>query len=141
MSDPKLIWINPDHMGRVAALGCWACRRAGVRNVPAEVHHILEGRIKGRRSPDEDTIPLCPQHHRTGGHGVAIHEGSESWRAQWGSELDMLRQVLTELRRLDGGYDPLSTRFKIVKPQRKIPARGFGSGPKRKIPSRPFNGR
>lgn len=74
--------MNPkQYMSFVAEMPCLICGR------PAEVHHILEGRFGQRKSSDYHTIPLCPEHHRTGGVGVAIHAGPRTWREAHGSEL------------------------------------------------------
>lgn len=116
---------NQEHMAKVAAIGCVLCRR------PAEVHHILEGRNSGARSDDEQTIPLCEVHHRTGGHGVAIHDGAEKWRSLFGSELALLKHV-GDILEMDHGpdYDPKATRqvrrkVKHSWPTGKIQSRGF----------------
>ena len=65
--------------------------------MPAEVHHILTGVGMGQRASNYETIPLCPRHHRTGGHGIAIHAGKRTWEKNFGYELDHLaatRQAL-----------------------------------------------
>jgi hypothetical protein len=51
-------------MGRVAELPCAICS-----DWPVTVHHILEGRIPGRKSEDTLTLPLCPEHHQ-GSQGI-----------------------------------------------------------------------
>lgn len=83
------------HLGRVASLGCSICKR------PAEVHHIIRGRYAaGRKSSHYRTIPLCPEHHRTGDSGVAIHAGLQSWEANFGSEEHYLAATIDALRDL-----------------------------------------
>jgi len=42
-------------------IGCIACRKDGHRNDQIDVHHLTEG---GRRLGHQQTIPLCPWHHR-----------------------------------------------------------------------------
>jgi len=76
-----------EYMGRVASLGCVIC------SGPAEVHHITTGVGMGQRASNYDTIPLCPEHHRTGGYGVAIHAGKKLWETVHGSEMEYLRAV------------------------------------------------
>lgn len=76
-----------EHLNRVVALGCLICGNQ------AEVHHILEGRASQRKVSHFETIPLCPRHHRTGGHGIAIHAGAETWRRIYGSEKEMLERT------------------------------------------------
>lgn len=85
------------HMGDVAHLGCVVCRNLGYGPTPAEVHHIRTGTGAGRRASNFDTIPLCPNHHRLGGSGVAIHAGKQSFEARYGTELELLEQTRREL--------------------------------------------
>jgi hypothetical protein len=42
-------------------------------------------------------IPLCHAHHRTGGHGVAVHAGRRTWEDKFGTEDELLTQTLIEL--------------------------------------------
>lgn len=86
-----------EHLNRVAELCCIACRNAGLGETPAEIHHIRVGQGRGQRASDYDTIPLCPFHHRQGGHGNAIHAGQQAWEAVHGTELELLAQVRIEL--------------------------------------------
>lgn len=74
------------HMDRVAQLPCCLCGAHGVH-----VHHILEGRIKGRRSSSWTTIPLCPPCH-TGQHG--IHGDKTMLKIHKTTELELLAQTL-----------------------------------------------
>ena len=71
----------------IAAMGCCIC------GAPAEIHHVRRG---GAKRDDSKVIPLCPRHHRTGGHGVAIHAGRKSWEARFGDELDWLDKIGSE---------------------------------------------
>ncbi len=80
------------HMGRVAGLFCRLCLRLGYGESPCEVHHIRTGTGAGRRAPDEDTIGLCPEHHRgqTGLHGM----GRKAFERRYGvTELELLAEV------------------------------------------------
>lgn len=79
------------HMGRVAALPCACCGRAG----PSEVHHILEGRTPGRRSDDWLTIPLDADCHRGPLNG--IHGQRRMWAALKKDELGCLAETLERL--------------------------------------------
>lgn len=81
------------HMDRVARLGCIVCRNLGHPDSPAEIHHPRSLAGMSQRSRHGDCIPLCPAHHRTGGHGVAVHSGQKTWEAKFGTELDLLAQV------------------------------------------------
>ena len=64
----------------VANLGCCICKR------PAEIHHLLTKKAMGKKASHYDVIPLCADHHRNGGHGVAIHSGIKTWEATFGTE-------------------------------------------------------
>lgn len=79
------------HMGRVAELACLICHQ------PAEVHHCRAFAGAGQRSSAFHTIPLCPNHHRLGGSGVAIHAGIQSFERIHGTERDLLAQTLRML--------------------------------------------
>jgi hypothetical protein len=85
---------SPDeqaHIKKVVELGCIVCLNRGF-NSQAEVHHISSGGM-GLRSSNFKIIGLCGDHHRTGGHGVAIHAGKETFEAQFGTETELLEQV------------------------------------------------
>lgn len=80
------------HMGRVADLGCILCRVLGYGQTPAELHHPRRGTGMGQRAPDEDCIPLCPEHHRgnTGLHGL----GTKGFTERYGcTEADLLNHT------------------------------------------------
>lgn len=81
------------HLDRVARLGCCVCRGLGYDDSPAEIHHPRALAGMGQRASHFDAIPLCPTHHRTGGHGVAIHAGQKAWEANFGTELELLEQT------------------------------------------------
>jgi hypothetical protein len=76
---------NKEYFNRVAELGCIICR------MPAEIHHLRTGAGLGMKS--KDVIPLCPHHHRNGGHGVAIHAGRLAFEANFGTELELLEKL------------------------------------------------
>ncbi|MGI4812122.1 MAG: Ref family recombination enhancement nuclease [Janthinobacterium lividum] len=84
------------YMGRVARLGCIVCRNLGLGESPAEIHHprFLAG--GGQRAGHMDVIGLCAMHHRLGGHGVAIHDGQETWELIYGTEAELLEQTKRE---------------------------------------------
>jgi hypothetical protein len=81
------------HTGRVVALGCVVCLNQGNPDTPAELHHIRAGQGMSQRSSWYEVIPLCPFHHRHGGHGNAIHAGLQTWEATHGTEASLLQQV------------------------------------------------
>lgn len=85
------------HLSRVAGLGCIVCRNLKLGETPAEIHHIRTGQGVGLRADNFKVIPLCSIHHRQGGYGIAIHAGRQSWENNFGTETELLVQVLYEL--------------------------------------------
>lgn len=81
-------------------LGCVVCRNLGYGPTPSEWHHIRSGVGKGQRSKHKDGLPLCPQHHRTGGHGVAFHAGPKVWQERYGTEYELLAQTQKDVEQL-----------------------------------------
>ena len=82
-----------EYMGRVAELGCIACRLMGYFDTPAELHHVRANAGIGQRSSHFDVIPLCPIHHRAGTVGTAFHAGKKSFEFNFGTELELLEQT------------------------------------------------
>lgn len=81
-----------DHYTKVVEIGCIICQQ------PAEIHHLLTGKGMGMKSSNMDVIPLCPNHHRNGGPGVAIHAGVKTWQDRLGSEREHLARVMEYLK-------------------------------------------
>ena len=88
-----------EDMSLIASIGCiveinhtdeWGFTNKVFCGKCAELHHPLDGVGIGEKSSDKDVIPLCPEHHRTGGLGVAIHAGQESWERKFGTEAELL---------------------------------------------------
>lgn len=73
-------------MSRIAELPCCLCGEPF-----QEVHHILEGRIPGRRSSHWTTIPTCISCHR-GPQG--IHGDKTMLKIRKTTELELLAEVL-----------------------------------------------
>lgn len=83
------------HYDRIAQSGCIACIVSGYGYSPTEIHHIRTGTGKGQRSHWSKAIGLCPNHHRLGGSGVAIHAGIKSFEQAIGmSEVELLSKQL-----------------------------------------------
>lgn len=80
-----------EYQKRVRELGCIICER------PASLHHVRTGVGKGQKSSEYDVLPLCPDHHLWGGHGVAFHAGKETWQGMYGTEAELLEQVKEKL--------------------------------------------
>lgn len=57
------------HLSRVAALGCVICRRLGMSDTPAEIHHPRFAAGMAQRASDWLAIPLCAECHR-GSRGI-----------------------------------------------------------------------
>ena len=53
----------------------------------------------GMRNDFMHAIPLCPNHHQPGGHGIALHAGQETFENKFGTEEELLEDTL---RRIDG---------------------------------------
>ncbi|AUR88531.1 recombination enhancement RecA-dependent nuclease [Vibrio phage 1.115.B._10N.222.49.B11] len=81
-----------EHIEKVVSLGCIACSVVGYDTPQVEVHHIGNGTM-GKRASNFEVIPLCAQHHRLGGSGVAVHAGRKSFEAVYGTERELLAQV------------------------------------------------
>lgn len=82
-------------LGKVAGLGCIACRLLGFSDTPAEIHHIRHGVGMGQRSSHFRAIPLCHAHHR-GTQGIkipSVHGTPDLFRKTFGTELELLNRV------------------------------------------------
>ena len=73
------------YFNKVAELGCMVCK------MPAEIHHLRTDAGMGMKS--KEVIPLCPLHHRNGGHGVSIHAGRLAFEANFGTEIELLEKM------------------------------------------------
>ena len=83
-------------MDAVAALGCVVCRRALGCYSPAEIHHT-----QGKTKPGAHmlVLGLCPQHHRLGCRGVALHAGRRVWERLYGTQAELLAWTDEQLRK------------------------------------------
>ncbi|MGH8431458.1 MAG: hypothetical protein ACREUF_13755 [Solimonas sp.] len=79
------------HIDRVKNLDCAVCGARG----PSDAHHILEGRIPGRKSPNFCVIPLCKDCHQGDHNG--IHGRRHMWDVMKVSELDCLAWTIQQL--------------------------------------------
>lgn len=89
------------YMGRVAELGCIACRIDGTPGTPPELHHPRTHAGAGQKAPDGDVIPLCPPHHRGTMHPSvpSVHRDRLVFLARYGTEAQLLASVKTALAR------------------------------------------
>lgn len=85
-------------------IGCIVCRKVHDVWTEPEMHHIRDGQGMGQRADDEEAIPLCHPHHRTGGYGVAYHAGRRAWEREYGTERELLAEVdeIVEVLRAGG---------------------------------------
>ncbi len=76
------------HIETVKNMDCSVCGASG----PSDAHHILEGRIPGRKSPDMLVIPLCKDCHQGSLNG--IHGQRRMWSVMKANELQCLADTL-----------------------------------------------
>ena len=83
--------VVKEHYQKVVDLGCIICRRMGHYDSPAEIHHIQEKYMLGKKSDHTCTIPLCPPHHRTSEY--SYHFSPKKFTEQWGTQQELLEEV------------------------------------------------
>ena len=84
-----------NHYDRISQHGCIACIVLGHGYSPCEIHHIRTGVGKGQKSHWSRAIGLCPNHHRLGGYGIAIHAGIDGFQSTIGmTEVELLHRQL-----------------------------------------------
>ena len=79
------------YLKKVAALPCVICGRDDI----VQAHHEIgtKQRGMGLRSPDDRTLPLCPQHHDE------LHRwGVETWERMYGKQADFIEQTQEALK-------------------------------------------
>jgi hypothetical protein len=78
----------------ILGFGCVACFLDGERDMPAALHHLVDG---NRRIGHRFSLPLCdPGHHQNGGHRglISLHPGrNPEFIAHYGTELSLLRRL------------------------------------------------
>ena len=81
---------DPGYLARLHDLPCCICDAFGMRqSTPTEAHHIICGRGGNRKTPDDDAIPICRAHHRTGEDGfLAVHKHRKAWVEAYGLDTD-----------------------------------------------------
>ena len=82
------------HYDKLSQLGCIVCLREGWGHSPPHIHHIRHGMGMGMRNNFMNAIPLCPNHHQHGGHGIALHAGQETFESKFGTEEELLADTL-----------------------------------------------
>jgi hypothetical protein len=81
----------------LSELGCIACHIEGYKSTPPEIHHIRAGQGMSQRAPDDQTIPLCPTHHRYGGVFPGLHSDPKQFCVRYGTERELLERVNNEI--------------------------------------------
>lgn len=81
-----------EHLNKIASLGCIICR------MPCEIHHLRHGMGMGQRNSHFNAIGLCPNHHRTGGYGVAFHAGKKAFEKKFGTEIELLEKTINMIK-------------------------------------------
>ena len=79
------------HINRVKELKCAVCGASA----PSDAHHVLEGRVPGRKCSDFCTIPLCKDCHQGSLNG--IHGQQNMWRIFKKTELECLADTIEQL--------------------------------------------
>ena len=85
-----------EYMDKVQQLGCIVCANRCFPDVPAEIHHTRGKTVKDAHLY---VIPLCPSHHRYGGHTEPIsrHPYKKRFEDAYGTEAELLEQVQENL--------------------------------------------
>lgn len=82
---------DPDYLAAIHDLPCICCAILGIsQNTPTEAHHTICGRYSQRKTPDDQAIPLCRNHH-TGPDG--IHTRRKWWVEAFGNDTDYIEQT------------------------------------------------
>jgi len=81
---------NLAYLAIVRQQPCCICERFGlVQTTPTEAHHVICARGGNRKTPDDDAIPVCRAHHRTGEDGfLSVHKHRKAWVAAYGLDMD-----------------------------------------------------
>ena len=89
--------VDKDRLNKIAQMGCYCC------GMPSEVHHIRSHTGLSLRPRHQDTIPLCPTHHRTG--KDSNHLGKNLFIEKYGTEQSILQQVNKQLELMEDAYN------------------------------------
>ena len=87
--------VNKKRLAALHDMPCCVCHKFGmVQTSPTTAHHVICGRFSQKKASDDETIPLCDDHHQ-GMWGndpakLAIHKGKESWVREYGEDTEYL---------------------------------------------------
>jgi hypothetical protein len=86
-----------EYLDKLSQFGCVVCKKFYGVYTPTSIHHIRTGMGLGQRNSTENCLPLCPNHHQHGGHGVAFHAGKKAFEQKYGTELELLEWLKERL--------------------------------------------
>lgn len=89
----EILRTDPTHARRIRQMTCIipGCRFG------AEQHHVRRPCLGIGKRDDAFSFPLCHRHHRSGGHGVAVHYGRKAWEKRYKTEAHFLRLTYAKL--------------------------------------------
>ncbi len=90
---------------RLQDIGCICCLKEGLKDVPVDVHHIVDKGYREHSGGHSATLPLCPWHHRgvppsgftedtavfAAGPSLALHK--RRFIRTYGTERELLAEV------------------------------------------------
>ena len=86
-----------EYFEKLVEFGCVVCKKHYDTYTPPAIHHIRTGMGIAQRNSSENCLPLCPNHHQNGGHGVAFHAGKKAFEEKYGTELELKDWMLSKL--------------------------------------------
>ena len=89
--------VDKDRLDKITQMGCFCC------GMPSEIHHIRSHTGLSLRPDHQQTIPLCPTHHRTG--KDSIHLGKNLFIEKYGTEEQILHKINKELELMEDAYN------------------------------------
>jgi len=87
--------LEREYLEFIASLGC----AVDGCSAPAEIHHPRFAAGMGQRAGHFLAIPLCAEHHRNGGQGVALHACPATFECLYGSEARLLEDTARKVFR------------------------------------------
>jgi hypothetical protein len=82
-------------MDAMAALGCVACRKDGIKNPWISIHHI-DGRTK--EGAHFKVLALCAQHHQQDDSDpmgrISVHGAKAQFEARYGTQAELLAECI-----------------------------------------------
>jgi len=94
------------YMGQVRSLPCIICDTYGLTQTSkVEAHHWIMDRGGTRKTPDDQTIPLCLGHHKGDfdTSKIAIHRAPKAWREAYGPDHGYIEATQRMVRNIVGG--------------------------------------